>query len=70
MPKSQFDIATLQVGAESAIAFEVNGEKWLQFLAAMQVIGRPPESLLAEAIDLCMDTAIALAAHRHHDSQP
>jgi hypothetical protein len=46
------------------IEFAVAAKNRMQFLAAAEAIDTPPEKLLADAIHLCADTAIALAVPR------
>jgi hypothetical protein len=61
---SSLEIAVLSVSL-AEVEFPLDTKKWDAFLAATELIGRTPERLLAECIDLCMDTAIAMATHMH-----
>jgi hypothetical protein len=65
---SSQELAALSV-AFTTVEFPLDATKWESFLAAAELIGRTPERLLAECIDLCMDTAIAMAMHMHDDDQ-
>lgn len=60
-------VATLAVNSSTPLEFNVDPTKWERFIAAAEVIGKSPERLIAEAIDLCADTAIAMAAHVRRD---
>jgi hypothetical protein len=61
--------ATLVVESDSPIEFSVEQEKWRAFLEASEIVGRSPEKLLSESIDLCMDTAIGLATHMQRETE-
>jgi hypothetical protein len=61
------NVATITGPSGEPIELQVDAKKWAQFLAAAEALDTSPEKLLAEAIDLCGDTAIALAVAKQRN---